>query len=288
MTTATSPITIGAQPSPTSTLVTLARADARRFAMHPLFLFPAVLLLVMMVASVAEKNGGGAAPMWVTLLIAFLFGVFGFVVAHRLTTSLQRSGDLAETAPVGARQRTAAMCLACLVPGLAGSVVILFMIVTAALWPPVGVPATAPVAWFADEPDLAILAALVATGPVAAVGGSLLGVAVARWAPFRGSALLGMVVLVVGTTMPSEMSNPWRTLAPWIISADETAVDGKVVSSSLVAGISHQWYLGYVLCLCGLAVVAALLRDPGNRRPLVWIGAALMLGAAGCFALTVS
>ena len=64
------------------------------------------------------------------LLIAFLLGVFGFVVAHRLTTSLRRTGDLVGTVPVGAQQRTLALCLACLVPAAAGVVFAVFMLVT--------------------------------------------------------------------------------------------------------------------------------------------------------------
>ena len=150
------------------------------------------------------SRSDGANPMTGTLFIAFLLGVFGFVVAHRLTTSLRRTGDLAGTAPVGRQQRTLALCLACLVPALAGCVVAVFMLVTAAIWPPVGVPADRHVAWFRDEPDLAVLATLIALGPVAALGGPLLGVAVARWAPFRGSALVGVVTLVFLTSLPSE------------------------------------------------------------------------------------
>ena len=289
MSTATASLTTSPVARPLPTLVSLARADARRFARHPLFLFGAGVLVALVIASLFQQDGGGdPAPLWPTLLVAFLLGVFGFVVAHRLTTSLRRSGDLADTAPVGQRQRTAALCLACLVPASVGTLFIIYLIVAGLIWPPVGSPASAPVAWFGDEPDLAILAALIATGPVAALGGSLLGVAVARWAPFRGSALLGAVVLIVATMVSSELPKPWRTLAPWIISADERTRDGQVASSSLVEGVSPQWYFGYVLCLCGLAVIAALLRDPVNRRPLFFVGTALAMGAIGCFTLTVS
>ena len=49
--------------------------------------------------------------------------------------------------------------------------------------------------------------------------------------------------------------------------------------------ISQPWVLGYVLCLCGLAVVAALLRDRANRRQLLWTGGALALCAVACFAM---
>ena len=77
-----------------------------------------------------------------TLTIAFLLGVFGFIVAHRLTTSLLRTRDLATTAPVDQQQRTLALCLACLVPSAAGVVVAVFMLVTAAIWTPVGDPSS--------------------------------------------------------------------------------------------------------------------------------------------------
>jgi hypothetical protein len=270
------------------TLRALALADARRFARHPLFLLGATLLLILAVVSAIQAKGD-PSPLFGTLMIAFFLGVFGFAVAHRLTTALRRSSDLADTAPVGERPRTAALCLACLVPASVATVMTVFMIVSGQLWPPVGDPANAPVAWFSHEPDLAIWATLIALGPVAALGGSLLGVAVARWAPFRGSALLGVVVLVVGCAMPSEASTPWRALPPWTTLWDEHVDEhGKLASSNLITGVVPQWYLGYVLCLCGLAVVAALLHAPGNRRPLLWSGAALALGAAGFFLLSVA
>ena len=218
-----------------------------------------------------EQNG---SPMNGALLIAFLIGVFGFVVAHRLTTSMRRTGDMVGTVPVGAQQRTLALLLACLVPAAAGTVFLVYMLVTGAIWPPVGLPADAPVAWFRDESDLAVLATLVALGPVAALGGPLLGVAVARWAPFRGSALVGVVTLVFVVALPSDAPAPWTVLPPWPILYGEHANDqGQLTDSLLIPGVVQGWILVYVLCLCGLAAVAALLRDPtaghcsGRRCP---------------------
>ena len=78
------------------TLRALARVEARRFARHPLFLLGVAIMLIPMVAAVWQQQVD-ANPMVGTLFIAFLLGVFGFIVAHRLTTSLLRTRDLATT-----------------------------------------------------------------------------------------------------------------------------------------------------------------------------------------------
>ena len=279
-----------ATPEGWPTLRSLALADARRYARHPLFVLPCAFLLVIMVADVVQKNGGGGNPMTGTLFIAFFLGVFGFVVAHRLTTSLLRTREIAGTVPVDQQQRTASLCLACLVPAAASIVVVAYMLVAAAVWTPVGDPATANVVWFRDESDFDVLCTLIGMGPVAALGGPLLGVAVARWAPFRGSALVGVVTLVFLTALPSSSPSPWRLLTPWPVLVDEYVEDGggPIVRSYFVPDVSMPWALGYLVCLCGLPVVAALLRDPGHRRPLLATGAALAVGAVGCFLLAVA
>ena len=272
------------------TVRALALADARRYARHPLFVLPCLVLLASAVAQLVQRSGGGTDPMVATLTTAFLLGVFGFVVAHRLTTSLLRSPDLAGTVPVDRQQRTVALCLACLVPFAVGIFCAGFMIVTGAIWPPDGEPSSLPVAWFGDYPAVDMLAMLLAMGPVATLGGPLLGVAVARWAPFRGSALLGVIVLVVATAMPASDSHgsDVRMASAWPVLEDERVVDGKIVSTTIVPGIEPVWVLGWVVCLCGLAVVAALLKDPGHRRALLVTGAGLLVSAVACYLLALS
>jgi hypothetical protein len=267
----------------------LARADARRYARHPLFVIPCAVLLVSAVADQVQDNDG-TNPMIPTMTTAFLIGVFGFVAAHRLTTSLRRTRELAGTVPVEQQTRTLSLCLACLVPFTVGIAGAIYMLVTNAISPPDGIPPSAPVAWFGDYPAVDVLATLFLMGPLATLGGPLLGVAVARWAPFRGSALLGVVVLVVATSIPAsdEHGSAVRLASAWPILIDEHVVDGRNLSSTFVPEIEPIWALGWVLSLCGLAVVAALLRDPGHRRQLLVAGGALTVAAASCFALAVS
>ena len=268
----------------------LAWADARRYARHPLFLLPCLVILVAMVAQVVQRSGGGTDPMVATMTTAFLLGVFGFVVAHRLTTALLRSREIAGTVPVDQQQRTVSLCLACLVPFAVGIFSAGFMVVTGALWPPDGEPSSLPVAWFGDYPAIDVIAVLLAMGPLATLGGPLLGVAVARWAPFRGSALLGVVILVVATAIPASdnRGSGWRLASAWPVLIDEHVVHGKIISTTIVSDIAPVWALGWVACLCGLAVVAALLRDPGHRRALLLTGGALFAGAIGCYFLALS
>jgi hypothetical protein len=270
------------------TLATLTGAEARRFARHPLFVVGARFLAILAVLSFVQGTSPGEDPMGGVLLIALFIGVFGFIVAHRLTTSMRRTGDVAETAPLALRRRTAALCLACLVPAAAGAIGIVVILVQGWLWTPEAVPPATHVAWFADEPDLDVIAALLAAGPVACLGGPLLGVAVARWAPFRGSAVVGTVFLVFAAMLPSEAAGARRAMSPWAVLVDERVRHGKIIGSSIFDGVSPVWYLGFALCLCGLAAVAALLRDPVGRRPLLWTGGALVVAAVGCFAAAVS
>lgn len=288
MSTSTSPHSTAPATTPGQSLAALARADARRFARHPLFLFGAAVVFVPTTIAALVQQRGDPALMEGTVVPAFFLGVFGFVVAHRLTTSLRRTGDLADTTPVARQRRTLALCLACLVPMGAGAVCLLWIVVFAALWPPVGVPAGAPVAWFGDTPAIDMVAALLASVVVPALGGPLLGVAVGRWAPFRGSALLGLVVLVIGVAYANEFPDPWFMVSPWLVFSDSLVVDGQMRSSWLRDGVSPVWYCAYALSLCGLAVVAALLRENGNRRPLLLTGGVIVAVGAASLLLGVA
>jgi hypothetical protein len=143
-------------------------------------------------------------------------------------------------------------------------------------------------AWFGDAPWPDVVAALLALGTVAALGGPLLGVLIATWAPFRGSALIAVVLIFLVCEAATHWSMPWRMVLPWSVPVDDHVTDGVLTSSTFVPGVSEVWFLVYALLMCGLAAVGALLRDPVDRRPLLWTAAGLVVAAGGALVLTVT
>ena len=262
MTTTTAPRPHDFEVTSGESLKVLAIADARRFARHPVFLASCAIILTFIAVGLAKQQMVDVGVEG-TVIPAFFIGVFGFVPAHRLTTSLRRSGDLADTAPVGIQRRTASMCLACLVPMSLGVLCRLVMVVLGAVWPP-HMPDDGRVAWFGYETDVTIWAVLVSSVILATLGGPLLGVAVARWAPFRGSALLGVVGLLIGTMVLLGLPSPWYGVAPWVLFNDEEYSNGAYESTWVVDAISPRLELR----ICGGPLCAGRGRgDASRQRP---------------------
>ena len=280
MTTATSVPTAPA-------LGALALRESVRFARHPMFLAGAGVLVAMAVTGIARHQVVDVAAVEGTVGPAFLLGVFGFVVAHRLTTSTLASAEVLEVSATRERTRSMALCLACLVPMSAGLVVAALDIVFGAMWPPESSPPGGRVAWFGQEPTLDMIAVLVSTTVLASVGGPLLGVAVGRWAPFRGSALVGVVAICFGVAFLDGFGLPWSALAPWVNFSQSLVVGGEFQESWLNPGLDAAWQTLYTACLCVLAVLAALLHDPQGRRPLLVAGGLVSAAALVSWQLAV-
>jgi len=270
---------------PAATLRELALVDAKRYATHPLLLFGFVANAALIYAAARDR---APAPLGIAISPAFFLGVLGLVVAHRLTTSLGRSHELVDSMPSSERRRTAALCLACLVPFAAGLASAVAILVLSAAYPPELVPPHTQMAWFGDYSGVDVVAALLAIGAVASLGGPLLGILIARWAPFRGSALVAIVVIFFVCESSTHWSVPWSVSLPWTSLYDEYASHGVVTHSVMWVGVSQVWYCVYALLMCGLAAVGAMLHDPVDRRPLLWTGGALAVAAAGAFALTAA
>lgn len=121
-----------------------------------------------------------------------------------------------------------------------------------------------------------------ASGPLMLLGGGLLGLLLARLMPGWVATPVGVVVGVAWVVTFS--LNGWGTtmLAPvteWI----QYHEDGRVI----VEPGSFAWHNGYLLGLCALGLVTALLVEQGRRKALLFTGLVVLAGTvtAGALAL---
>jgi len=290
MTTIALPMT---HPRTRSTLSSLAWVEAKRYARHPLFIIGFGLATWVIVAIGTGSTGPEVLDFQV--IPAFFIGVFGFVVSARLTRSTGRSREVMDGAPASGTLRTAALCLACLVPLAAGCALVLLNAAFLATDPPAE--------WVYGTYGPFDRVLIIGVIPmIACVGGPLLGVTVGRWLRFPGAVLLGVVVLLAwvnlaayGTTGESSLL-PDRSLprilhmlTPYTAFGQGNG-DGETPMTEITSYTgSAGWYALWLLMLCGLAVTAALWRgaEGGTRRVVgrwfVGLAAAavVLLGLAG-------
>lgn len=264
----------------------LAMAEARRFARHPLFLGGVALLTYSFVVSANDAepdviSGHGFFP-------GLLIGVVSMLVAYRLTRSTRVAAEATDGTPTSMTTRTAALCLASLVPA---AVALLWLVAEL-----IAVKVHPPGAWkygtFGPGDRFAILAG---ESVVASLGAPLLGVAVGRWLRFPGAGLVLAVGVVgwvagafaiVGHDVNSHAAALVRLSAPYTFFA--TVQQGSHSLESWTG--SPWWYLIYMLCLSALAAVAALSYAAGaeTRRLLLRVGAGLLVLAIVSCALAVT
>ena len=273
-----------APPVPSVALRSLALLEARRYLRSPIFLIGVGLLLWTTVVATGDfsQNGGVTDPGDQAFLPAFCLGLLGVFVGHQLTRSLEVSGEAIGASPSDGVRRTAALCLACLVPGVVALAWVGWMYLALAVE---DIPLSGAISAGAR-------AAMLLSGVVTAVGGPLFGVLVARWLRFPGSALVAVVVLagwVLGSTVALAMP-PSRAGTLLHLSAPLTAWSSadRPRSPAWVAGGSPGWYLGYVLLLCGLAATAALLPSATTPRRGRLLRLLALLGVAALACLTLA
>jgi hypothetical protein len=253
------------------TLRPLVLIEARRFVRHPAFLvgLMACVVVTAITAPIAgpDSNSG--------FLAALFIGVFSMVVTYRQTGSTRASREAVDASPTSVTRRVGAMCMACLVPAGIGLLWLGSLYVTQQIWP------LKP--WmhgtFSRADEFAIL---FGQSVVACLGGPIAGVAAARWLRFRGAALVlvvGTVVVVALGLTDSDSSTPMniRLLTPFTFF---TTSNNIPASEDSLPG-SPWWYLAWLLALCALGVIAALLR--GSEPPLV-----RQLKVAGAVGLVVA
>ncbi len=268
------------------TLGVLARIEARRFARHPLFLAGVALcgFATIYVANDAKSDvlgGDGFFP-------ALFVGVVSMVVAYRLTRSTRRSAEALDAVPTAATTRTGALCLACLVPAAVGMLWLAFMLFAIRRWPPQP--------WmfgtFGPGDRVAILAG---ESVLACLGAPLLGVAAGRWFRFPGGAvllLLGVVGWVTAgfavaiNTSGGLLPTGLRLSTPFTFFL--TTGRGSRSLDSWTG--SPEWYLLWLVALCGLAAIAALLHGATDtaRTRLLRVGALCLAVGLLAYALAVT
>jgi hypothetical protein len=241
----------------------MARIEVRRLARNPFFILANVVtfgLLVWFVIEVPAGEKPGELLSW-PVVPAFFVGLTSLVLLARQTRSTEAAAEAMSAAPGTEADRTLALCVAALLPGLSGLVFSVATVVIAA------VNGVAPQEWwFGTLPDIDVWAMMLALAPVACLGGGLLGVVVGRWLRFPGAAAVVVIVLVVvdmlGNAPAEEGSHPvLRLWTVWASFGSGTNDDG----SETLYGGNPVGYLVYVVCLCVAAVLFAVWHDRSAR-----------------------
>jgi hypothetical protein len=267
-------------------LSAMAGIEARRLARSPIFVAGVVLAFGILALMVALNDD----PAFVDLLAipvipAFFIGLTSLVATARLTRSTEVAVEAVGTAPGTEAQRTAAVAIACLVPGTAG---LAFVVVEVVLARSIGVAEQE--WWFGTLPDWQVWSMLLALGPVACLGAALLGVLTGRWLHFPGASAVVVVALVAVTfggsvSVAASSRSELRLWVPWPMWHSGSKADG---TQELLAG-NPLPYLGYALCLCLAAALAAVWHDRSARttRLRLAIGATVVVGIA-CMVLAMT
>lgn len=274
----------------TRSLLTLARIEARRYARHPLFLLGVVGLIGTAAAQLSNPMLSGDLSSFGFFAILFV-GLLGTLVGHHLARSTDVAREVADVAAVPRATRTAAVCLACLVPAVTAALWFVFVAVVARIaFPPDD-------AFWAGGLDPATRTWVCLAAVVACAGGPIFGVMVARWTGFPGSGLLAVVVLIAWVLLgtgglalaePSRLSALLRLQAPattWM--AWDGPPDDFPTYQPEGSPLAH---LGYLISLCVLGVILAMLRDAQDeqRRRLVRALAGTVVVTLVCLALAVA
>ena len=238
-------------------VLALARTEAARLLRHPLFLVSLALFVWLLARTTVispEQSLRGLSEAW-AVLTGFYLGLGGFLAMHSLTRSTRSAKDVVGAAPLDETQRTLALCLACLVPfGLAllGGAWTLFT------WD--GGPDGYYNALTAGE-----IRAFHATVLLAALGGPLLGVAVARWWRWPIAGVLAAIALVAWSVSSGIFTHGFGTTLHHQASPFTLAMTGAESEETFRQAGSWAWRVPYVACLCALAAQAALLHGATGR-----------------------
>lgn len=260
----------------------MVRMEARRFARHPLFIvgFLAAMTVMLLFNLDDSEYFGDALSTPVTA--AFFIGLPSLVVAARLVRSTEAADEAMAAVPGTEARRTLAVAGACVVPFAAG------LVWLATLFVGLAIKAPHPnELWFGTLDDVYVWSLLVALGPVACLGGGLLGVLVGRWLRFRGAPAVAVVALLAfdllwqvpfmgEDVLTDSVADParYRLFVPWAMWHSGTTEEGL---QALGPG-NPVFYLLYLLGLCALAVGGAVWHDRTARTTSLRVRLYALLG----------
>jgi len=261
-------------PAAASTLSVLARVEMGRCARHPLFLTGIVVTTLFCFVDPDPQLG----VLFHAIVPATAIGVLGIFVLASLTRRSQTIHAAAGAVPVAERTRSLALVAACLVPFAAGLAWWAWAFITyrnhAA--PPNGFP-------FGPVGDGWAAAVLFGEGPLACLGGPLLGILVGRWSGARAAPALTAVGVIATCLVMQGLFEPLRRIRvvmPWTYFGGPAGIPGDPNRILLYSG-SPAWWCVYVACLCALAVLAIVLHDRESpRRPVLMLAAGVGAAAA--------
>jgi hypothetical protein len=240
----------------------LARLEIGHYLRHPLFL----LGLALNVLICLKRPDPQSSVMLNSIVPAAGFGVLGIFVMASLTRDSEMLRATAGVVPVPERRRSLALMAACLVPFTAGLAWWAWELVAYHHHPPTanGFP-------FGPVDHLWVAAVLFGEGPLACLGGPLLGILVGRWLGGRAAPALTAVGVIVASILMQGLFEPLRRIRvvmPWTYFGGPAGIHGDANRTLIYSG-SPLWWCGYVACLCALGAVGILLHDrEAPRRPL--------------------
>ena len=262
-------------------LPALARHEIKRYARHPLFLVGAALTAAACAMGPDEGSSLGHVIVPATAL-----GVFGLLVMVSLVRGSDQANDAAGTVVASERTRTLALAISTVVPFVAG---LLFF--AWAVWAYHAEPPGAGTVPFGDVGDAWAYAVLFALGTISTVGGPILGLVIGRWLPFRGAGIVSSVLLIMLTIVFQGIVEPLRyvrVFMPWTYFGGPYGVDGDPQRWVILTG-SPFWYCLYLVALCAIGVVVALLHDREEPRlPLLRVLVGLGVVAVVLFVLSMT
>ncbi|WP_037971107.1 hypothetical protein [Streptosporangium amethystogenes] len=237
----------------------LVRAEARLLLRHPLNLLGFALMTALFLSHTWEWPQDSFRM--ITAQMVMEWGVLIFFAANLVGTAARRAGtqELLSTAPLDRAHRTAAACLAALVPFVLAC---LFQAVLLGLCLAFGVD-------LGDTPTVWEMAA----GPLCVLGAALLGTATARWAPWPGVPFAVMLVLVgFNYAVYSTSARFLGFFVEFVLWTSPMWTFEKAPGSAF-------WHAVYLLALSLGAAALAMLRDSARRGFWLGIGATLVLTA---------